>query len=463
MKLLNSIIAASVVAVSLSGCDDSSKIGSSVTEDKITVSIDSTFTVSGESVEIDKVQSRTIAQLIGNIDAPGFGKLSSDVVTQFMPASVIDTANISIDRIDSLVLVMQIAKGEFIGDSIAPLGFDIYKLNRQLPSPIYSDFNPEDYYSPDDMIASKIYNVAVNSAESVNSTGGVDIRVKLPLDFAKDLYQSYLDNPASYNSPTAFANVFPGFYIKNSFGSGRLTRVSANYMSLYYNYDAYDSTTESDSTYVGQGDYYAVTPEIITNNNVKMQVAPEITKRVSDGDAIVIAPVGLEVKLRFPAPEVIASYHADSNPVKVLNSLTFSVPGESIQNDYGIVPPNYLLLVLSKEKDNFFANNSLPDNITSFYATFDSSTGLYSFGDMRLYLLSLLDKDAIDESDYTFSIMPVTATFETNQSSSYYYYYYSTTSVLSTISPYMASPVMAKLNLADSKIRLTFSSQTIGN
>lgn len=459
MKIRNLIIAALAV-VSISSCDESSKIGSSVTEDKITVSIDSSFVVTGESVKTEKVQSRTVAQLIGNIDAPGFGKLSSDVVTQFMPASVIDTANIRLDRIDSLVLVLQIAKGEYIGDSIVPLGLDIFKLNRQLPSPIYSNFNAEDYYSPEDIVASKIYNVVSKSADGINASYGVDIRIKLPLDFARDLYRKYLDNPATYSSPTAFADFFPGFYIKNSFGSGRLARVGANYMSLYYNYDYYDTKTERDTVLVGTGNYYAVTPEIITNNNVSMQVAPEISKRVDEGEAIVMAPVGMEVKMRFPAPEIIAAYRSNNNPVKVLNSLTFSLPGEPIKNDFDILPPNYLLLVLSKDKEKFFANNSLPDNITSFYATYNSSTGMYPFGDMREYLISLLDKDSVDESDYTFSIVPVAASFETNQSNSYYNT--STTPVLSKLTPYMASPIMVKLNLDKAKLRLTFSSQTIG-
>ncbi len=458
MNIRNIIISA-LVAGALASCDDSSKIGSSITEDKITVSIDSSFTVTGEAVKTDKVQSRTIAQLIGSIDAPGYGRLSSDVVTQFMPASVIDTANIKLDRIDSLVLVLSIAKGEYIGDSIVPLGLDVFRLNRQLPTPIYSNFNPEDYYSPDDIIASKIYNVATKTADGINSTSGVDICIKLPLELARNFYQKYLDDPATYSSPTAFADYFPGLYIKNSFGSGRLARVGANYMSLYYNYNYHDSTNDRDTVLVGQGNYYAVTPEIVTNNNVSMQVAPEISKRVEDGEVIVMAPVGLEAKMRFPAPELIAAYRANNNPVKVLNSLTFSIPGESIKNDFDILPPNYLLLVLSKDKEKFFANNSLTDNITSFYATYSSSTGMYSFGDMRQYLLSLLEKDNIDESDYTFSIVPVAATFETSQSNSYYS---STTQILSKLTPYMASPVMAKLNLDKAKLLLTFSSQTVG-
>lgn len=458
MKLNKTFIYAALVpAVSIiAGCDDTSNIGSSVTADQITVTVDSSFVVTGKSVEIGKVQSRTVSQLIGKIDAGGFGRLSSDVVTQFMPAAQIDTTNVSIDRIDSVVLRMGVVKGEFIGDSVAPLGIDVYLLDRQLPSPIYSDFDASDYYSPDNLIASTIYNVSANTAGANYSDGHTEIKVKLPLEFGKNLYRQYLDNPASFNTPTAFAKIFPGFYIKNSFGSGRLTRVTSTMMTLYYNYDYYNTTTESDTILVGSGNYFAVTPEIITNNNVSMTISPEVKNKINNGENIIMAPVGLEVKMRFPAPEILAAYRAENNPVKVLNTLTFSVPGEYIENDYSIPMPQYLLLVLEKDKDDFFAGNKLPDSTTSFYATYNSTTGLYSFGDMRAYIMDLLEKDTVSEEDYSFVITPVSAVFETVSSG-----YYSTTTQLSQMTPYMASPVMARLILDKAKVCLTFSSQTI--
>lgn len=459
MKSHHILIAALTLCISLASCDDDSKIGGAITEDKVTVTVDSAFTATGVSSPIEKVQSRTVSQLIGRIDAPGYGSLSSDVVTQFMPASVIDTARININNIDSLVLVMAVAKGEYIGDSIAPLGIDVYRLDRQLPSPIYSNFDPEDYYKEDGLLASKIYNVSTNTAGYITTQGHTEIRVKLPLDFARSLYNEYLENPSTYNSPTAFAKFFPGLYIKNSFGSGRVSRVTSNLMSLYYHYDYHNPNTDRDTTLVGNGNYYAVTPEIITNNNVNMKVSPQIQQRVDAGEQIVMAPVGLEVKMRFPAPEIIAAYHADKNPVKVLNSLSFAIPGERVENDFNIPAPSYLLMVLSKDKDKFFADNSLPDNKTSFYATFNSSTGMYSFGEMRQYILDLINKGDVKEEDYTFSIVPVSCTFETQSSGSYYYP--STTQTLSLMTPYMASPVMAKISLDKAKIRLTFSSQTI--
>lgn len=452
------------VLAMLFSCNNESTIGSSIVEDQVNVYIDSAFTVTGYTQKIGKVQSRTINQLLGRIEAKGYGRLASDVVTQFMPALQLDTANITIEGIDSLHLMMYVANDEFVGDSVAPLGLNIYKLNRQLPSPIYSDFNPQDYYSPNDLIASTVYNLSNNTADTIYDSDAINIIVKLPVEFGRDLYREFQRSPSTFASPTAFANFFPGFYIKNSFGSGRITRVTSTMMRMYYHYSEVNSSG-NDTTLVKYGNYFAVTPEIITNNNVSMQISPDIESRITNGEQIVMGPVGTEVIMRFPIPEIIAAYKATNNPVKVLNSLTFQVPGESIDNDQSISIPKYLLLVLTKDKESFFASNTLPDNVTSFYATYDSETGLYDFGDMRSYLLDLLDKDSITEEDYTFSLTPVSASFETSSSSSSYYYYYyygsSTTQTLSMLTPYMAAPVMGKLNLDKAEIKLTFSTQSI--
>lgn len=460
MKKTSLIITGALALLSwLSSCDHASQIGSSIVEDQITVTIDTSFQVTGHSLHIDKVQSRTVSQLFGRIDANGYGRLSSDVVTQFMPATPLDTNRIRVENIDSMLLVMSVQKGEFMGDSIVPLGLDIYRLDRQLPSPIYSDFNPEDYYSHDGLMASVMYNISSNSVGASNSDGHTDISVKLPLDFAKSLYLRYLANPQDFASPAAFARIFPGFYIKNSFGSGRLTRVTSTMMKLHYHYDYTNPETGKDTVMVSVGNYFAVTPEIISNNNVSFTVSPKIQERIDRGENIVMAPVGLEVKMRFPAPEIIAKFNSTNNPVKVFNTLTFSLPAESIENDYGITPPTYLLLVPTKEKDSFFAENKIPDNITSFYAEYDSSKKRYNFGEMRQFILNLMNKDNITEEDYTFSIVPVTALFETVQTS----YYGSSSQVLTMITPYMSAPVMCRLDLDKAFIRMAYSTQTIAN
>ena len=369
-----------------------------------------------------------------------------------MPSSELSTVGTDVNDIDSLVLYMLVRSGEFVGDSLAPMGLDVYRLNKTLPSPIYSDFDPEGYYDPTPL-ASTIYNVAAQSADTVTSAG-VEIKVRMPLELGKELYGAYLRDPAAFSTPTAFADkVFKGIYIKNSFGSGRLVRVTSTLMSMYYK-----THGENNDTIINKvGHYFAVTPEIITNNDIKVDVSDELMKRVDNGEALVMGPAGIETQIRFPAPEIIKSYNSSPSKIKVLNTVTFSVPGEKIDNSGDFAMPMYLLLVLSKEKDNFFANNSLPDNKTSFYATYSSSTGTFDFGDMRTYVQSLIDKGDITEEDYTFSIVPVSAAFETNNN----YYYGTTSQTLSMLTPYAASPALGKLNLDKAEIKLTYSTQTV--
>lgn len=455
LKAKLALALAALASLAIYSCDENSEIGNSIVQDQIKVSIDSTFTVTGHSELITRIQSRTTSHLLGRISAKGYGALQSDVVTQFMPSTELATTGVSLNDIDSLILYMLVRKGEFVGDSLAPMGLEVYRLNKLLPSPIYSDFDPEGYYDLTPL-TSTIYNVAAQSVDTVTSAG-LEIKVKMPLELGRELYSAYVANPSSFGTPTAFAdNVFKGLYIKNSFGSGRIVRVTNTIMSMYYKYHG-----ENNDTLISKvGHYFAVTPEIITNNDIKVNVSDDIMKRIDDGEALVMGPAGIETQIRFPAPEILASYNSSASKIKVLNTVSFSVPAEALENSGNFAMPSYLLLVLSKEKDNFFSNNLLPDQKTSFYAEYDSKTKTYNFGDMRAYIESLVGKGSLTPDDYTFTIAPVTATFEQSQQS---YYYGTTSSTLSMLTPYASAPALGKLNLDKAKIKLTYSTQSIEN
>ncbi len=456
MKTLKNllIIAAAAIATCFTACNNDSTIGSSIVQDKIAIVIDSAYTLDGRVVENNAVQSRTVSQLIGRINAKGYGRLESDVVTQFMPASQFDTVRITPSQVDSLKLMMAVSLNNIVGDSVVPMGLDVYKLTRLLPSPIYSDFNPADYYDPTPL-ASSIYNLSVASADTIISANARYIEIKLPVEEGRRLYQEYIDNPATFTSPTAFARFFPGLYLKNSYGSGRIVNVTSTLMQMYYHY-SYRNSQQRDTTVYRVGNYFAVTPEIITNNNISFLPAESIDKAIDKGEAIITAPTGTDYEITFPTQEIIAGYRAANSDLNVINSLSFSIPGETITNEFSIAPPQYLLMVLKSKKDKFFAENSLPDNISSFYAQYDSSTGLYSFGDMRSYILDMLDKESISADDCTFTITPVSTTFETSSG------YYQTSQVLVGMAPYVAAPVMVRLRPDKAKIKFTYSSQTIG-
>ncbi|MCM1483174.1 MAG: DUF4270 domain-containing protein [Muribaculaceae bacterium] len=448
-----------LVALSMfTACDDDvTTIGSSLITDKSEIVIDSTFTITGRSVENKVVQSRTVTQLIGRLEAKEYGTLSSEIVTQFMPASEIDTAGVSVNDIDSIKLVMFFNTGAFTGDSLMPMGLQVYPLTKQLPSPIYSNFDPTEYYNPADMWESKIYTGNALASDSLNELYFRSIIVDLPLEFGRKFYSEYLTNPATFDTPQSFANFFPGLYIKNSFGSGRVTNITETRINLFYRrHDTVEvDDVEKDTIYNLVRTYMAVTPEVVTNNILNLTPAADIMARVNSGESILAAPAGLDVEIEFPIVDVIGSYRRQAGELSVINTLTMSIPAEEITNSYGIAPPEYVLVVLKKDKADFFAKNKITDSKTSFLATYNSSTNSYTLSNMRQYLLDMLEKDQLTAEDYTFTITPVDVTTESTSDS----YYQTSQTYITSIAPYVSGPSMVQLKLSEAKIKLTFSKQ----
>lgn len=450
---------AALPVLMFTGCDNTSTIGGELVSDEVEVLVDSSFTITAGSVRTDAVLSRTVMQMIGEIDAPDYGYISSDFVTQFMPANTLETDGVTVNDIDSIKLVMLVPKTGYVGDSLALMGLDVYPLTKQLSAPIYSDFSPEGYYDSSNKIASTIYNLSKRSEpDSLLSNNYYTIDVPLPLEMGRKFFEEYKANPSTFSSPTAFAKFFPGLYVKNSFGSGRITRVGNTTMQMYYRQNTVNDKG-NDTTYYKKGTYFAVTPEIITNNDITLDIAPEVTKKVDDGQAILLAPAGLEVELLFPGREIISVYNRDTqNALGVVNTLTFELPVEPIKNKYDISMPEEVLLVLKKDRESFFVQNKLPDDVTSFRTTLlhkADGSYVYSFNDMRQYIVDLMSKDTVTDDDVTFMLVPITLQTESSND-----YYGGTTNTVTAITPYVTEPKMANILTNKAKINFIYTRQT---
>ncbi|MBD5229926.1 MAG: DUF4270 domain-containing protein [Bacteroidales bacterium] len=459
MRLKYITIAASVcAAATLAGCGETDGIGSSLIQSDNDIVIEDNFTLTGHSVINDKVQSRTAMLLLGSIDADDYGHFESDFVTQFMPVAQLDTTLTSAAAIDSVKLKLMYAPGSFVGDSIMPMGLEVYRLTQGLKAPIFSDFNPADYYDASKPIGSAIY--VTNNFELSDSLKALDHRdiyVDLPLDLGVELYNLYQSDPQSYLSPDAFAKHFPGIYVRNSYGSGRITQIGATQLQLYYHFDTKNSAGR-DTTYNYVGSFYSATPEVLSNNNIEYALAPELNQRMQDGEQLIVAPAGLEVEMEFPLLDVVKYFRQNSGRLSVINNLTLSIPAVNIANTYGIRPPSQLLMVLKKDKDKFFEEGKVTDGITSFYATFSRSTESYDFSSLRDYLLDALEReDELTADDYTFILTPVAVDAETISDP----YYGTSTVYVKAIVPYVQQPAMARLKLDEAKIQLTFTNQSV--
>lgn len=463
-SIITGLLAAALIS-GFSACSDTtSGIGSSLIQEESQVIIHDEFAIQGRTVENEKIESRTITQLLGSIDAKGYGRFTSDFVCQFMPASKLVTEGITVNDIDSMKLFLAYLNGYFVGDSIMPMGCEVFLLNKQLPSPIYSTFDPADYCDLSAApIASEYYvGNAMGMNDSIRNLSYREITIDLPLKMGRDLFQLYLDNPDAYAFPANFAKYFPGIYVRNTFGSGRITQIQRTLMVIYYHTVTKDSEGK-DKINRYEGNYFAVTPEVVSNSNIKFEIDPELQADIDAGEKIIVAPVGRDVEITFPLGDVIDYYNKNRGALSVVNSLSMKIPAEKIANDYGIEPPENVLLVLSSKKDDFFLNNELADDKTSFLASYSAADKSYDFSSMRQYFLEMYnkyngsDRAAIDPKDVTFTITPVELTTESVGGG----YYSSGSTYISAVSPYIGRPAMVRLTLDKADVIFQFSKQTL--
>lgn len=471
MKVFRFLPVAIALALGISSCgDENSLIGSSIVDTDLEIVVDSSFQkmITAESIPNDSVVGRTITQLIGRISIPGYGKLETDFLTQFMSASTFDT--VGVDRLDSLVLYLSYNTESFTGDSLAPMQLSVYPLEKQLQSPVYSSIDPADYYNAQSApIALKSYNASfLGLPDSLVKLGYKTIRVKLPDVMAEQFFEKYKTDPLIFSSPSRFTQYFPGFYVKTSYGSGCVVNVQNSVMNLHYT-----KTTvinDKDSTYASTQTLMAVTPEIATGNHIKLEIDPAIESGIAAGRVYLVAPAGLNVLLHFPTREIVRSFEesvgAGGSTIQgLINSLILEVPLKELpKSSYKLEPPQFLLFVRKSELQKFFEKKELADNVRSFYAEYNSDTRKYSFTGLRTFLNDVIEKKRqgteITDADEEIVLVPVSVYSETVSSgSSYYYYSYNEQEVVTDIVPYISAPALAEIDMDNIRLQLTYSRQ----
>lgn len=447
-----------LLSVTLLGACTDETIGTSLTDSKTAIIEDSNFTVTGRSVPITRIQAKTSTQLIGKIKADAYGTLQSNVVAQMMPSAEIDTSGVSIDSCRMKFRIP--ASNGFTGDSLTPMRMSIYRLCKPLPSPMYSDFDPTRYYNTDDLLGSAAYSPqsAISDYDGETSQYYRAVYVPVKKEFALELIDKYRQSPETFKSLEKFQQYFPGIYIANSYGSGRMMNFYHTELEVFYTKHI---TSEGLDTIVddNQQSYLATAPETQQDNIIRLNIDSEVSKRVDAGQAIVMAPAGYEVQIQFPIDKIIQHFEDNiGSNLAVINDLEIEIPIDTIGTQYNIKPPANLLFVKTSQKDKFFAGDSLANYEDSFLATYNTSTKSYYIDEMRDYILQIYEEnDGIATvDDINLTIVPVDITTYTSQTS----YYNSATSTITKIAPQVSMPAIARLRLDKAKVKITFSKQT---
>ena len=179
--------------------------------------------------------------------------------------------------------------------------------------------------------------------------------------------------------------------------------------------------------------------------------------KINSGAQIITAPLGYHVRFSFPVDKILNEYWTSPDNLKIINNLTLAIPATPVSNDYGIAAPPDLLMILTKDIQEFFTNGKVPDNKTSFRGEYKSDKGRYEFASLREYIVNLKNNpDEIKPEDVDFTLIPVQINSESSKN-----YDGSYTIYITGCTPYLQKPTMVELHTDNAQVVFTFTSQLI--
>ena len=191
------------------------------------------------------------------------------------------------ENVDSIRLAMVMRKGDMVGDSVIPLGLEVFRLTnpslirphlwligRHLLRPIGAnslDRLQRHRCRPPRQHRGRLYLLKLNHRRSTRS-----IRQTATAARTGVLPQVPFDRrPALFNDPDAFQQWFPGLYVKNSYGSGRIMRFENSAVYLYPLIQRHNRRRQRHHLPV----YRLIPrnhPEVVLNNHISQTLSPEI-------------------------------------------------------------------------------------------------------------------------------------------------------------------------------------------
>jgi len=274
----------------------------------------------------------------------------------------------------------------YLGDPNNPMKMEVYPLSFnkiiEEDSLFYVNTNLEEYVDDGTApIATKVFTaIDYSVSEDVRNDEKYtsNIRIMLPKEYGDKLLNTYYEHPEYYkNSYTFIRKVCPGFYFKIKNGTGTMVNVEVSTLNLFFTY--YDEE-EPDSVY-GSICRFAATPEVIQSTQFTNGDMQELA---DDDDCTYLkSPAGIGTEVEIPISDIFRGHEADSISKA---QLTLTRYNSNSGNDNTLSVPEYVVLIRKDDAVSFFRDKKLPDNQTSFIATFDKTFNSYTFDNLGRYI-----------------------------------------------------------------------------
>ena len=377
--LLKSLFGLTLLAT-LYSCDESNSIGGSIQpdQDRISVYYDTVHVVS-QTVFVDSMLYRSSSAYLGEFTDPNFGTTKPDFLAQLYCPRLFSFPD-DVKRIDSSYLYLYYE--DWFGDSTTMLHINVYELNSPLMigQSYFTNINPAKYCDKSKLLGQlSITPGDLYATDSAKSLSTYQTVIKIPLDLTlgnKFLKDSRL-NPSAFATPDKFAQYFNGLYVTTNFGNGSIIYIDHSEVEFCYGTYLYSKTSGGlrDSFVVGAS-YFPVTKEVKQVNRFEH---PDLSYYINPSNAsdslnYVFSPAGMYTRITIP-DKVFNTLSGSS-----VNRMRLKILATQFdESDYGMSPPQYMLMIRESEAREFFSRFEMNDGINSFLAKYDSKTESYEF------------------------------------------------------------------------------------
>lgn len=427
MKKIFLIGIVAVTMLTISSCDeDTVGIGKTLTSnvDLFTIETD-TFDVTTQSIAIDAVLSHSNYTYLGRIKDPETSAyITADYMTQF---AILENAKdsifypkeyiVSLDENNEVIAdscVITLLLNKFVGDSLAAMKMTMYELDRPVEEGknYYTNFDPEaeGYIRTNGLKQNIVYSITdMQDNDSTRKANSSELSVRILLDkpykdknnkeynnFGTYILRTYYEHPEYFKNSYSFnKNVFPGFYFKTTDGVGVMSEIMATRIGVYYKHVNKD---DKDVVYVDNTFFYS-TEEVLQTTHITNDET-RISEMASETDCTYLkTPAGIYTEVTLPIDDIKLNHETDtlSSAKVIFHKMNDKTDlAEKLLQD-----PTTLLMVPKDSLSGFFEKHQIPDNVTSYLATLNSSYNSYTFNNISTLINVLYNGKKSGGANYT--------------------------------------------------------------
>lgn len=391
-------------------CDDNTdELGYSLTNPTDRMVIDyGTFNVNSETVKLDNIISRSSIGHLGKIKDPETG---SYITCNFMGQLHI-MEDYEFPPLDSLVLSngeiiadsckLQVFYSTYAGGSTASMKCRFQEFAKPLSeSETYNvDFKPtieNGFLRKDGLTKSTTYSLidySISESSQWSNNRHFDICLndeytdkdgKKYNNYGTYIMRKYYELGGSEyfkNSYNFIHNVCPGFYIENTGGIGSIANITYTELDVYIKIKS--GNTERIETLVFGG-----TEEVLQKTNITQD--QEIIDQMKDeGDHTYLkTPAGLYTQITLPVDSVFEGHEKDT-----LNTANIFISRENNTqetNSYTFPIPQEVMILPADSVENFFTNEKVIDNRSSYTTSYKEATNGYTFSNISSMMRTMKD------------------------------------------------------------------------